>query len=257
MNLKILLRSLTKKISRKIALMRSKRDFSQEFKNFSNQFINSGRNEFKLDWSDRYPILNENTSTTSFDAHYIYHTAWAARFLAKTRPTLHIDISSSLYFSAIVSAFIPFEFYDLRPAKLNLSRLETKKGNLIDLPFANNSVKSLSCMHVVEHIGLGRYGDPLDPNADLRAMDELIRVVAEGGHLLFVVPVGKPRIRFNAHRIYNPTWVLNYFENKGLHLDEFAIITDQRIFLCDQLPQNFSNQEYACGCYAFSKNQIG
>ncbi len=46
-----------------------------------------------------------------------------------------------------------------------------------------------SCMHTIEHIGLGRYGDPLDAVGDQTALSELQRVVAPGGSLLIVVPV--------------------------------------------------------------------
>ena len=125
-------------------------------------------------------------------------------YLSQTKPEFHIDISSTLYFCSIVSAFIPIKFYDYRPVKLNLEKLYTGSADLLSLPFEEGSVNSLSCMHVVEHIGLGRYGDPLDPDGDLKAISELIRVLAPDGNLLLVVPVGKKsRIMFNAHRIYS------------------------------------------------------
>src|SRR5690348_10312860 len=57
-------------------------------------------------------IPGENTPTTDFDRHYIYHTAWAARILKNNMPEKHIDIASLLYFSTLVSAFLPIEFYD-------------------------------------------------------------------------------------------------------------------------------------------------
>ena len=118
-------------------------------------------------------------------------------------PAKHTDISSSLYFSGIVSAFVPVDFYDYRPADLHLSDLTSAHADLTKLFFANASIDSLSCMHTVEHIGLGRYGDRIDPSGDLKAINELTRVVAAGGSFLFVVPVGKPKIEFNAHRIYS------------------------------------------------------
>ncbi len=55
--------------------------------------------------------------------------------------------------------------------------MTTNTANILDLPFKGNSVESLSCMHVVEHIGLGRYGDPMDPEGDIEAIKELKRVV--------------------------------------------------------------------------------
>lgn len=205
-----------------------------------------------MSWFFRRPILNENTKDTYFDAHYIYHPAWAARVLAEIAPLTHIDISSSLHFCSIVSSFINIEFFDYRPAQLNLDNLSCKYANILDLPFSDNSVLSLSCMHVIEHIGLGRYGDPLDPDGDLKAIVELKRVIKPGGNLIIVVPVGKPRIQFNAHRIYDATSFSKYFDN--LELIEFAIVTDSQQFFRHKSPGDYKEQKYACGCFHFRKN---
>lgn len=214
----------------------------------------STRKRFALTWEDRYPCLDDRTGQTQFDPHYIYHTAWAARKLSESRPTLHVDISSSLYFCSLVSAFIPVDFYDFRPAPLLLSGLTCRKADLTRLPFQDASVISLSCMHVAEHVGLGRYGDPFDYDGDLKAMSELCRVLAPGGRLLFAVPVGRPRICFNAHRIYSHAQVVEGFP--GLLLDEFTLIPDSAgttgpIEHCD--PARADAQEYGCGCFLFRR----
>ncbi len=221
-----------------------------EFFRFIHLEKNSGE-RFRLNWSDRYPCLEDKTSSTSFDAHYIYHPAWAARILSQTRPSLHIDISSTLHFCTMVSAFIPVEFYDYRLAKLNLSGLESKRGDLTYLPFADNRVESLSCMHVVEHIGLGRYGDPLDPDGDLKAIAELIRVLFKGGSLLLVTPVGHPKIRFNAHRIYSYEQITTNFS--GLRVEQFALVDDKNNFTINADPAYANEQSYGCGCWWFIK----
>ena len=208
-------------------------------------------NRFPIHWSDRYPCLDDQTPNTEFDAHYIYHPAWAARILAETKPALHIDISSALAFSTLVSAFMPVEFYDYRPADLRLDNLVSKKADLLHLPFENNSIASLSCMHVVEHIGLGRYGDPLDPDGDLKAIAELKRVLAPGGNLLFVTPVGRPRIQFNAHRVYTCEQIIQPFE--GLSLRQFALVNDENQFIIDADPAYANRQTYGCGCWWFVK----
>jgi hypothetical protein len=143
---------------------------------------------FKIPLNSVYPCLFENTPYTRFDTHYIYHTAWAARKVREIDAVEHTDISSSLYFSSIVSAFKPVKFYDFRPAKLNLSNLVSEPADLTQLRFADNSFQSLSCMHTVEHVGLGRYGDHIDPDGDMQAARELERVVAKGGSLLFCCP---------------------------------------------------------------------
>ncbi len=161
-------------------------------------------------------FIYDKTANASSDRHYIYHISWAARVLAQKKPAFHIDISSSLYFVSIVSAFIPIKFYNYRPEKLGLSNLTAEAGDLLKLPFQDESIKSLSCMHVIEHVGLGRYGDPLDLDGDLKAISKLKRVTAIGGSLLFFVPVGKPRIIFNAHRIYSYVQVISYFSKSLL-----------------------------------------
>src|SRR5262245_15567601 len=117
----------------------------------------SGTEErFRVRWKDRHLCLYDRTVSTPFDRHYVYHMGWAARVLARTKPELHIDISSSVNFCTIISAFIPVRFYDFRPAELHLNNLDTGQADLMKLPFPDQGVASLSCMHVVEHIGLGR-----------------------------------------------------------------------------------------------------
>jgi len=206
---------------------------------------------FTLKISDFYPQIKDKTMTTHFDSHYVYHTSWAARKVREINPDFHTDISSSLYFSGITSAFVPVKFYDYRPAELKLSNLESLPGDLMKLPFANDSINSLSCMHTIEHIGLGRYGDPLDPNGDLRAIMELKRVLSKNGSLLFVTPVGKPRIQFNAHRIYSYEMIMEMFE--GLNLMEFSLVTDSGDFIENANPDIVKEQKYGCGCFWFKK----
>jgi SAM-dependent methyltransferase len=228
-------------------------DFKRQFEIFKELSV-AVSNRFTVTWEDRYPCLNDNTPDTGFDRHYIYHCAWAARVLATTRPSSHTDISSSLYFCAIASAFVPIRFFDFRPARLQLSNLTSGESDLLALPFESDSIKSLSCMHVVEHVGLGRYGDPLDPEGDARAMAELKRVLAPGGSLLFVVPVGRSRVQFNAHRIYSYGQVMEHFG--GLELKEFALIPDdprdgELIYGASE--KLVSEQSYGCGCFWLKK----
>lgn len=207
-----------------------------------------------LHWSDRHPCLSDRVAKTEFDRHYIYHTAWAARVLARTRPRRHIDFSSNLYFVASVSAFFPIEFYDFRPPDLFLSNLATAPADLTSLPFADASVASISCLHVVEHIGLGRYGDRLDPDGDLKAMRELQRILEPGGSLLLAVPVGQPRICYNAHRVYSWADVVGSFP--ALQLHQFALIPDRPQdggLLEDADPATVSSLRYGCGCFWFRR----
>lgn len=227
--------------------------FRRQFRQFS---LLSQQNEarFRLCWEDRLPCLFEQTAVTAFDRHYIYHPAWAARIVNRLQPTEHTDISSTLHFCTILSAFVPVRFYDYRPAELNLPNLSSEHADLIALPFEDNSILSLSCMHTVEHIGLGRYGDQIDPLGDLKAMHELRRVLAPGGSLLFVVPIGKPKLMFNAHRIYSYAQITEYFA--GLELKQFSLILDDMAaggIVTDASRELADAQSYGCGCFWFRK----
>lgn len=217
------------------------------------KFYKSKDNRFVFNLKDAYPCIKDKTIKTGFDRHYVYHTSWAARKLKEINPEYHVDVSSSLYFSGIVSAFLPVKFYDYRPADIQLDNLESLSADLLKLKFEDNSIKSLSCMHVVEHIGLGRYGDKIDKNADLKAISELKRVLARNGSLLFVVPMGKiSKIEFNAHRIYTLKQIKEYFSD--LELKEFTLIPEKSgDVICNATETNLENENYACGCFCFIK----
>lgn len=193
---------------------------------------------------------------TPFDRHYVYHIAWALRVLTVSPGVReHVDISSSLHFAAGASAFMPTRFYDYRPADLQLSDLACGQADLLRLPFDSDSIASLSCMHVIEHIGLGRYGDPFDPMGDAKAINELKRVLAPGGQLLVVVPIGgQARIEFDAHRVYTHELILSYFSE--LELIEFALIPEDARdggLIRHADPVLTRSQRYGCGCFHFRK----
>jgi len=227
--------------------------FLKQYKSFigSSKQTNARFIVHKRDW---FLCLFDNTLITPFDPHYTYHPAWAARVVARIKPAKHIDIASALKFSTIISAFVPVEFYDYRPAELHLKNLVSKHGDLTKLPFADGSVESLSCMHTIEHVGLGRYGDPIDYDGDMKAARELSRVLAPAGTLIFVTPVGQPRIEFNAHRIYSYEQVLTLFPN--LKVTEFSMVPDDyrtQGMIEHADPALVAKQAYACGCFVFTK----
>lgn len=240
-------------IKQKLEREQKKHKFQKDLADLKNSIT---QERFAFREKDFWRCLDDaNTSgLEGFDMHYVYHTAWAARKLAHTMPKEHVDISSYLYFVNIVSAFVPVKFYDYRPANLNLSNLDSNHADINCLPFENNSIKSLSCMHVVEHVGLGRYGDPVDYDADLKAIKELKRVLAKDSNLFFVVPIGREaKIQFNAHRIYSKEMILEYFAN--FELIEFAFIRrdGSEGLIIDAPNEIINNESYGCGCFWFKK----
>ncbi|HHY1437048.1 TPA: DUF268 domain-containing protein [Campylobacter jejuni] len=73
----------------------------------------------------------------------------------------------------------------------------------------DNSVDSLSALCSVEHFGLRRYGDPIEPDAWEKALRSFQRVLKIGGKLYFSVPIGNEnRVCFNAHRVFKPETII-------------------------------------------------
>jgi hypothetical protein len=83
--------------------------------------------------------------------------------------------------------------------------------------FCNSSEKydSIVSYSSIEHAGLGRYGDPLNPNGDIETMEQIYRSLNDGGLCFVGFPVGKDYLVWNAHRIYGEIRL------KLMYLDKF------------------------------------
>lgn len=208
------------------------------------------QNKIRLN-TNLFPSLHDKTSFTSFDAHYFYQQLWTFEKVLNNKPDKHVDVGSTYEMSGYLSKIVPTTFVDIRPIKVNLENLSAKDASILNLPYEDDFLDSLFCLHVVEHIGLGRYGDPIDPDGMKKACEELSRVLKPGGKLYFSTPVGKDRMCFNSHRITDPVKVLSIFDN--LMLEEFNVVTDLGDFKQDVNPDDYKNQDYACGIYQFTK----
>lgn len=205
-------------------------------------------------WRESYPCLSDATPSTTFDPHYFHQAAWLARCLAGARPARHVDIGSEVGMIAVLSAFVPVDFVDYRPIEVTLSGLTPKAGNLTCLDMPGGSISSLSCLHVIEHVGLARYGDPLDPAGHLEAAAELTRVLAPGGNLYVSVPVGRERTCFNAHRVFSRRTVERMFE--PLRLENFSLVDDTGDIRAGASEDQVDACEYGCGLFHFRKSAL-
>jgi hypothetical protein len=205
----------------------------------------------RLQKSESFPCLSDRTTHTPFDPHYFFQSVWLSRRLANILPETHIDIGSSIAMVAVVSAYVPTIFIDYRPLNVNIDNMIPIAGNSLSLPFADNQLNSLSSLHVIEHVGLGRYGDQLNPHGSQLAAQELVRVLAPSGRLYVSVPVGRERTQFNAHRVFNPSTVRTMFAD--LKLVSFGLIDDDGHL---SQPADLSSAavcEYGCGLFEMTK----
>lgn len=222
----------------------------------------------KIKMLETYPVLHEKTRTTSFDSHYFYQDIWAFKKVLKSGTATHVDVGSHIDLVGFLTGITEVTFIDIRPLTSRFNRkvelhppdliggLTAKKGSILSLPYEDDTVQSLSCLHVAEHIGLGRYGDPLDPHGTCKGCRELTRVLAIDGNLYFSMPVGKPRLCFNGHRIHPPGLVLDYFTSGragGLQLVELSGITDDVQFIENIDITILETSNFGCGLFHFTK----
>jgi hypothetical protein len=172
---------------------------------------------------DLYPQLYDRVGYTPIDYNYFYQDTWLAGKLFFAHPHLHVDVGSSALLVGIMAQFTSVVAMDIRPLAASLARLQSCAGSVTALPFRNASVSSVSSLCVLEHIGLGRYGDPLDAQGTDRAAAELCRVLAPGGDLYVSVPIEPcDRVYFNAHRAFSVSSFVAKFPGLALFDASYA-----------------------------------
>jgi SAM-dependent methyltransferase len=168
------------------------------------------------DWHSTTPI-----------SFYFYQDTWAFHKIVQQRPGSHLDIGSTALLVGCLAGVLPTISLDFRPLPVQLKGLRPMSGSIIQLPFPDDSVESISSLCVIEHIGLGRYGDPLDPAGTLKAARELSRVLAPGGNLYVSAPCGRSYIAFNAHRSFDKEEFISLFP--ALKLKEFVLVNNRGV----------------------------
>jgi SAM-dependent methyltransferase len=218
--------------------------FWQDYFSFKKKNTNP---KFTLELKDMTPCLSDKLSYTPIDPIYFFQDSWAAGKVFKINPAKHIDVGSSVKTVGIISQFVPTTMVDIRPIKLTMEGLSFVEGSILELPFLENSVECISSICVIEHIGLGRYGDPIDSWGSEKAIAELKRVTQKGGHILFSVPIDdNSKIYFNAHRAFTREYIIALFNGCEL-IEEKYIYKDKLLNSYDPL------KGFGVGLYMFRK----
>jgi SAM-dependent methyltransferase len=201
----------------------------------------------------RPSLLDRGLGADAFDAHYFHQDLWAARKIYRARPERHVDVGSRVDgFIAHLLTFMPVTVLDVRPLSSPVKGMDFVCGDASDMaPFPGESLESLSCLHALEHFGLGRYGDAIDPAAWSRALVSFVRVLRPGGRLYLSVPVGRQRLEFNAHRVFAPDTIQSALS--ALRLASFSAVADDRTFCENTAPERYRSANYACGMFEFVK----
>lgn len=201
--------------------------FDSDLKQYQKMYDSNGGIAISKLFPQRYDYL---CSAGNVDAHYFLQDIYAANYILKNGSSTHYDIGSRVdgFISHLLASpsLDSLTMIDIRPFPHQIDRLKFIQSDATNLSeIEDNSLASLSCLHAVEHFGLGRYGDAVDPQACFKAMKSFQRVVDKGGLLVLSVPISnKDECFFNAHRIFKPLTILTQFDE--MKLVEFAYIHD-------------------------------
>jgi len=207
-----------------------------------------------------YPILGDRfTESGTMKGHYFHQDLYVARKIFKNEPLRHIDIGSrNDGFVAHVAVFRQIEIIDIREQTSKVPNIIFRRADLMQLPGDMiNTFDSISSLHAIEHFGLGRYGDPIDYNGHLKALENITRMLQTGGKFYFSVPIGSQRIEFNAHRVFSVRYLLDIF-NEKFNLNSFSYVDDKGDFFENvetnqlEIDKNYGCN-YGCGIFELTK----
>lgn len=207
-----------------------------------------------------HPCLAEwGTSNGVVRGHYFHQDLLVAQRIFENRPRHHVDVGSRVDgFVAHVASFRSVEVFDIRPQKDSIRNVIFRQLDFLQpstqlLDYAD----SASCLHALEHFGLGRYGDPLDPRGHEKGLSNLHAILQRGGLLYLSVPIGPTRIEFNAHRVFAVPLLLELFSDRFVvermsYVDDAGDLHDDVACTGPEATESFRCR-YGCGIFELRK----
>ena len=230
--------------------------FLKDFVNLRKQM----KNNKDFAFGSFYPILfDKYDKSGTMNGHYFHQDLLVASKIFLNNPKRHIDIGSRIDgFVAHVASFRKIEIFDIRPIESKIDNITFTQADLTFLPDQlKECCDSLSSLHAIEHFGLGRYGDTIDIDGHLKAINNLHQMLKPNGKFYFSVPIGKQRIEFNAHRVFGIKYLLQILDDKftigAFHfVDDKGDLYENAILSEESVKTNFSCI-YGCGIFELKK----
>lgn len=216
-----------------------------------------------LEWKpclhDRY---DEGGDTKS---EYFWQDLLVARWIHEANPKKHVDVGSRFDgFVSHVASFRDIEVFDVRPITSSIPGIIFRQGDLTDTASLPGEVSweegycdSLSCLHALEHFGLGRYGDPVNPVGYRLGLENMARLLAPSGTFYLSVPIGKERVAFNANWVFDPRTILNVAKKYSLILETLTVFSHekgiQELKPTETVLRQLALEHYNLGIFTFKK----
>ncbi|MES2924195.1 MAG: DUF268 domain-containing protein [Verrucomicrobiota bacterium] len=201
-------------------------------------------------WGRQLPMLDEWEASSGNLGAYFHQDLLVADWIYRNKPVRHVDVGSRIDgFIGHLAVFREVEVLDIRPQPRAIRNIVFHQLDLMaELPDAwVQCTDSLSCLHTIEHFGLGRYGDTIDPLGHEKGLKQLKRMVKPGGMLYLTTPIGPQRIEFNAHRIFAAETLVGWFDD-GWEIEHFAYLDDSEV-MHDDIDWRTADIKNHFGCH--------
>ena len=164
-----------------------------------------------------------------------------------------------------MASFREVEVFDIRQVTANIPGVVFRQADMMSAAsvLANAQGQggycdSLSCLHAIEHFGLGRYGDPVDTLGYQRGIANLAKLLRPLGRLYLSTPIGRERVEFNANWVFHPQTIVDSAAARGMRLDELIVLDAQggsEIFLNPSFEDLhlLGEEHYRLGIFFFTK----
>lgn len=194
-------------------------------------------------------------------SEYFWQDLLVARAIHDAKPIKHVDIGSRVDgFVAHVASFRDCEVFDVRPVSTVVPGVVFHQVDLMTPTTAvGGYCDSLSCLHAIEHFGLGRYGDPVNPQGYQRGIANMAQLLKPGGTLYLSTPIGQERVEFNANWVFDPRSIVRCAEAGGMTLKKLTVITPghgpHEKAITEEVFAELAQQRYHLGVFIFTKTQ--
>lgn len=215
------------------------------------------RPNFDIQEQYMWPVVKDKYAFAGAIGNYFWQDLWAARLVIGTKVKQHFDIGSRLdgFIAHLLAADIEVTMIDVREFPGKVEHLHTIVDDATSLhQIPDESIESMSALCSLEHFGLGRYGDPVNPEACFNCFKNIQRKLKKGGRLYISLPIGKERVEFNAHRVFYASTIVDSFSE--LRLEEFSCACDGKIEYNTDIHKydnDMHNGEYRYGLFLFVK----
>jgi len=197
---------------------------------------------------------------------YFWQDLIVARMIYENNPIKHVDIGSRIDgFIAHIASYREVEIFDVRPISIKIPGVTFRNFDITNLEAVDSSIRirdhycdSISCLHSLEHFGLGRYGDKVDPDGYKKGIRSICNLLKVDGVFYLSTPIGRERVEFNANWVFDPKNIIYLAESAGLELESFGVINSsegyKKFNISEDVFRSLQSEEYKLGLFIFRKS---